>query len=77
MRSARTRAIPLRWLYTSATDTVQFLLLPDIIRFLTRGVARQRWGENIFEKVLHNSLPCLKKGRLFPDPFSGGNPLAL
>lgn len=68
---------PLAWLYTEPEDTVQFLRLPDLLRFLTRGTVKQSWTGNIFEVLMHNSLPCLKKGRLVQLPEGEGHSLAV
>lgn len=63
--------IPLSWLYTDPRDTIQYLRLPDLARFLARGITRQQWTGSSFEMVYYNSLPFLKKGRLFADPLQG------
>ena len=60
--------LPISWLYTAREDTIQFRRLPDLMRFLSNSVLRQRWTGSLFDVLFHNSLPCLKRGRLLPLP---------
>ena len=75
LQDASTQRVPLAWLYTLPEDTVQYARLPDVLRVLTRGVARQSWADGPLAMLVHNALPCLKRGRLFATPL-GTAPLS-
>lgn len=67
---AKFKHMPLECLYTLPGDTIQYKRLPDILRFLTKYNFKNQSGTSIFEILIHNALPCLKRGRLSQNPFS-------
>lgn len=62
--------IPLLYLMPEPCNVIQYHNLPDLLRFLTQGATRQSWSGNLYEMLVHNSLPCLKKGRMFHNPIT-------
>lgn len=60
------RAIPLQWLYVAPEHTLQYSTLPDLARFI---VPTSDHGLRLFEILMHNAIPCLRKGRAAHNAF--------
>lgn len=55
--------LPLHWLFTPVEYTMQYKLLPDIIRFMTNCVTKPLSSFNLIESLVYNAMPCFRKCR--------------
>lgn len=68
------KKVPLSFFVTHHTLTPQYGTLPDLTRIIRSGIFTQNWKLSTFHILLQNSIPCLKKSRLFHTVFQSENP---
>lgn len=73
------RHVPVEWLFTARSDTVQYSRLPDLTRFMISAITNAATASvvpgnlrslGLFETLILSALPCLRSGKVAHNVFA-------